>query len=99
MAKKRKSYTEEFKAEAVRLVHQRHLTFSQVGRDLGVEKSIIRGWVRRAEMEEMAENPVEATSAAALRDEIRQLRKENDILREEREILKKAAAFFAKETL
>ena len=98
MAKKRRAYTLEFKQEAVRLVHERGLSFTQVGRDLGVCKSVIRAWVQKAEAGELGGSPVAPSSPASLEEEIRKLRKENAILREEREILKKAAAFFAKET-
>lgn len=96
MARKRRSYTDEFKREAVRLVQERGLTYTQVGRDLGVGKSLIRDWCLKAAS--TAEEEGEASSGSAVEAELRRLRRENAILREEREILKKAAAFFAKET-
>ena len=73
------------------------LTIAQVGRDLGVHKTVIRDWVVKAKTAGLASSPAER-STAALDEENRRLRRENAILREEREILKKAAAFFAKET-
>ena len=48
MARKRRKYTLEFKQEAVRLVNEEGLTYAQVGKDLGVNKSSIRDWCRRA---------------------------------------------------
>lgn len=98
MARKRRTYTAEFKQEAVRLVVERGLTASQVGRDLGVCKSVIRSWVRRAEARETDATPGRSSSAVGLEEEVRRLRRENAILREEREILKRATAFFAKES-
>ena len=96
--KNRRTYTAEFKAEAVRLVHEHGMTISQVGRDLGIHKTTIRNWVRSAEAGESGGSPAAPTSPTTLAEEIRRLRRENAILREEREILKKATAFFAKET-
>ena len=97
MARKKRTYTAEFKAEAVRLVHDHGMTMSQVSRDLGVCKSVIRDWVRRAEARELDGVPSAPSSRTSLEEENRRLRRENAILREEREILKKATAFFAKE--
>ncbi len=93
----RSSYTLEFKQEAVRLVLERGLTIAQVGRDLGVHKTVIRDWVKKARAGGLGGGAAEP-STSALDEENRRLRRENAILREEREILKKAAAFFAKET-
>ena len=92
MAARRKRYTAEFKAEAVRLV-EGGMSAVQVGRDLGVDNSLISRWVSASKKES-------APGALAREDkeELARLRKENAILRQEREILKKAAAFFAKET-
>jgi len=97
MARKRRSYTDEFKQEAVRLVHEHGLTYTQVSRDLGVCKSVIRAWVKKAEAGELG-SPASAVGAAPVEEELRRLRREVSVLREEREILKKAAAFFASES-
>jgi transposase len=94
---KRRTYTVEFKQEAVRLVQERGLTITQAGRDLGVCKTVIRDWVKKAQSGELGGTRVPAAESS-LEEENRRLRRENAILREEREILKKAAAFFAKET-
>jgi transposase len=96
MARKRRSYSDEFKQEAVRLVREQGLTAAQVGRDLGVDKSVIRAWLQKADAGELGQEA--PPDAAALHAEIRRLRKELSVVKEEREILKKAAAFFAKES-
>ena len=89
----RKKYSPEFKSEAVRLVKEEGLTRAEVGRDLGVSESVVGRWVLLAEA---AQQP--GAMSPAERDELKQLRREVRVLREEREILKNAAAFFAKET-
>lgn len=99
MARTRRTYSLEFKQEAVRLVQREKLTIAQVARDIGVDKSLVGTWVRKSDAGELGGKPTApSTPASSLLEEVRQLRKENRVLREEREILKKAAAFFAKET-
>ncbi len=90
--KKRRQYTPEFKAEAVGLVREQGLSRGRVARDLGVPASAVSRWVTAAE----ASGAPGALSAEE-REELKRLRRENKVLRTEREILKKAAAFFAKE--
>jgi transposase len=94
MSKKRpyRRYTPEFKRDAIRLVEQEGLPVAQVARDLGVNANTIHAWLRK----NREERSDEATESEM--EELRRLRKENRILKEEREILKKAAAFFAKES-
>lgn len=99
MARRRRKYSFEFKREAVRLVQEENLSPAQVGRDLGVDRSVISAWLKKAESGELVEEVARASSPkASLEEEVKRLRRENAILREEREILKKAAAFFAKES-
>ena len=90
--KKRRTYTPEFRAEAVALVVEGGVSQSQVARDLGVSQSLLSKWVQKAKVAALP-----GALTAAEREELRQLRRENNILRQERDILKKAAAFFAKE--
>ena len=97
MAKKRRSYTREFKLEAVRLVREEGLSYTEVANDLGIDKSTIRDWCVKHEAGKLAGRAGPAKSMS-VEEELARLRKEVRILREEREILKKAAAFFAKET-
>ena len=98
MARQRRQYTLEFKQEAVRLIKEQGLPPAQVARDLGLDRSIVRTWVEKANAGQLVDAAVRQPSTPSLEDEVRRLRKENAVLREEREILKKAAAFFAKET-
>jgi transposase len=98
MARQRRQYTIEFKQEAVRLVKEQALSPTEVARDLGLDRSLIRDWIKKSEAGQLVAAPVRPPSAPSLDEEVRRLRNENAVLREEREILKKAAAFFAKET-
>lgn len=91
----RRSFTDEFKAGAVRLVLEGGKTIPDVARDLDLTESALRQWVERARADAGSGKPGALTTNE--RDELARLRKENRVLREEREILKKAAAFFAKE--
>ena len=91
---RRKKYTPEFKAEAAKLVLENGLSQAQASRDLGVSASMLGRWVQQARE---AEQP--SALSEAERGELERLRRENAILRKERDILKKAAAFFAKEIL
>lgn len=93
MAKKRRAYTTEFKQEAVRLVLERGMSRREVAADLGVHATLVGSWVR-----DPAFSGAVAPKAMDMAEELRRLRRENAILREEREILKKAAAFFATES-
>lgn len=94
----RRRYSKEFKREAVRLVLEQKVAMSQVARDLDLHVNVLRGWVRivRDDPEhafpgEGRQKPDEA--------EVTRLRRENVKLRAERDILKKAAAYFAKESM
>jgi transposase len=92
----RRQYTEEFKAGAVRLVLDEGKTITQVAHDLDLTDSALRQWVERARADRgKGRHGVLTTEERA---ELSKLRKENRELRLERDILKKAAAFFAKET-
>ena len=80
-------------------MRERNLSITTVARDLGVDKSVVGAWVRKSAAGTLGGKPAAPNAQAAdLLDQVRRLQKENAILREEREILKKAAAFFAKET-
>jgi transposase len=90
----RRSFSDEYKAGAVRLVLDEGKSVAAAARDLGVTESALRTWVERARADR-TQGRTGLTTAE--REELARLRKENRILQEEREILKKAAAFFAKE--
>lgn len=92
---KRREYTKEFKAGAVRLVLEEGKKVSDVARDLGVHRSLLDAWIRQSRTDAGKGPPGALTTAE--REELARLKKENRELRMERELLKKAAAFFAKE--
>jgi len=94
--RKRRSFTKEYKAETVRLVREGGRSISEVARDLELTESALRNWIRQAEVDAGRGRPGELTTAE--REELQRLRREVKDLRIEREILKKAAAFFAKES-
>lgn len=91
----RRKFTDEFKDEAVNLITEQGYSIAEAARSLGVNANLLGRW--KKERENPAEEPAEAGGMTALQAELKRLRKENKQLRMEREILKKAAAFFAKE--
>ncbi len=90
----RRSFSEQFKAETVALVRSFGKPIAEVCRELDLTETAVRRWVTQAEIDGGRRPGL----TSAEREELAQLRRENRVLREEREILKKAAAFFAKET-
>src|SRR6266436_1322592 len=93
--RQRRSFTDEFKAGAVRLVLDEARSVTRVGRDLDVSGSVIGGWVKQARADRSNGKTGLPTEERA---ELAKLRRETRELRMERDILKKAAAFFAKES-
>jgi len=94
MGKTKPPYAPECRAEALRLVRSGGLSQSRVSRDLGVSMFTLRNWLRQTEIDSGEREGLTTDE----RQELCRLRKENRVLREEREILKKAAAFLARET-
>lgn len=92
--RQRRAYTSEQKADAVRLVKQTG-SVSKVAKDLDLTQSSLRQWVRQAEID--AGGGAEGALTTEERSELTRLRRECRILQQERDFLKKAAAFFAKE--
>lgn len=92
--RKRRHFTPEQKSDAVRLVRTVG-NLARVARDLDLTETALRIWVQRAEIDE-GRGPDGALTSAE-RDELQRLRRENRTLEMERDFLKKAAAFFAKE--
>jgi len=90
----RRGYPPEFRAEAVRLARSAGHTFDGVAHDLGITRESIRRWARQLDIDEGVADGLTTEE----RDELARLRRENRTLRLEREILKKAAVFFATET-
>jgi transposase len=91
----RPPYPEEFKREAIELVRITGRSKRQVAEDLGISDVTLRNWIKQAERDEGKRPDGLLTDE---REELARLRRENQTLRMEREILKKAAAFFARET-
>jgi transposase len=89
----RKKYTWEFKVSAVKLVNEQGYSVPEAARSLGVDAASVRGWVQKFG----SEQGLAPSGDGALQAELRRLREENARLLMERDILKKAAAFFAKE--
>ena len=87
----RRKYDSEFKAEAVKLVVEDNLTIREVESNLGITYGVLKGWVQKHCDEQ---NPAIVSQLAA-ESELKHLRKENERLRREREILKKAVAIFS----
>jgi transposase len=92
----RRTFTKEYKAEVVGLVRQGDKTIGALSSDLGLIESAVRNWVAQAEIDAGKGPPGALTTAE--RQELAQLRRDNRRLRMERDILKKATAFFAKES-
>lgn len=93
----RRKFTREFKVEAARLITERGVTVAQVSRDLGVHGTVLRRWVR-----DLSDAPTQAFPGNGRQGqeqaEITRLKREVAKLKAERDILKKAAAYFAKES-
>jgi transposase len=94
--RKRRNFTDAFKADAVRLYAQGGRSIAQVAADLDLTETALRDWVKRAEAD--AGKSPNAMLTSVEREELHQLRRDNKRLLMERDILKKAAAFFAKES-
>ena len=86
-------FSEEFRREAVRLASDPKRSIPELSVELGVSTTTLRNWLRTVP----PEKPTSAGRVLSLEEQVRRLHKENERLREEREILKKATAFFAKE--
>jgi transposase len=90
----RRSFTAEFKADIVERCRRGDRTIGQVARDFDLTETAVREWVRQAEVD-AGERPGLSSAESA---ELAELRRENRRLREDVEVLKRATAFFAKET-
>lgn len=96
--RKQQRYTAEFRAEAVKLVWEQGLSLEGAAQRLGIPKGTLGNWVAKAKGSSVPPAPG-ARSAAELEAEVKQLRKELAEARQERDVLKKATAYFAKESL
>ena len=96
MTKKRRKFSSEFKQEAVNLVTDQGYSISEAARNLDIHPTLLGRW--RQELKPATTNIGSGSGQKALHAEVLRLRKENKRLEMERDILKKAAAFFAKES-
>src|SRR5260221_9944319 len=101
------TYTDDFKADALNLIRKGDRSICEIGRDLGVSHWVLRRWCKTEGMKVRRKPPIDVAGGAnetpeqriaRLEQENEKLRKENPPLRTDRAILKKAAAFFGKET-
>ena len=96
MAQKRKQYSKQFKIDAIKLVTEQGYKVSEAARNLGIHHTSLRHWKKQLETDNQA-FPGKGHMIPE-KEEVHRLRKENKRLRMEREILKKATAFFANES-
>ena len=96
MSKPRRSYTREYKAEAVKMLTQQGISAGEAGRRLGINSNLILRWKQELEAEGSNAFPGNG-NRSPMEEELHRLRAENKLLLMERDILKKATAFFAKE--
>ncbi len=94
MTRKRRKFTKEFKLETVKLVKEGPRSIGEVARDLDLTESAVRNWVRQFDVDTGTREGLSTVE----REELRRLRAENRQLKMERDVLKKATAFFAKES-
>ena len=97
MARVRRSYTRAFKVEAVRLVTEQGRSVAEAAKSLGIRENLLRNWKHALAAGGDRASPGPGNPPAA-EDELRRLRAENKRLQMERDILKKATAFFARES-
>ncbi len=97
MTKKRKSYAKQFKIDTVKLVTEQGYKISEAARNLGINPNVLRRWKDQFETDSNQAFPGKGCMTPE-KAELHRLLKENQQLRMEREILKKATAFFAKES-
>jgi transposase len=98
MARRRRNYTSEFKVEAVKLVTEKGYSVAEAARSLGIGENLLRNW--KLALQEQGEQAFPGHGKLpAIEEELRQLKAENKRLQMERDILKKATAFFAREAL
>ena len=94
MPRTRPPFPPEFRGEAVKLMRDADTPLSVLAKDLGVSEQTLRNWRRRAQVDD---GEREGLTSGQL-EELRRLRRENRVLQMEREVLRKAAAFFARES-
>jgi transposase len=97
MARKQRKYTEEFRGEAVGLIETSGKAMAQIARDLGVNDSVLYRWRAVYGQTARPESRTNGPNVAELEAEVRRLPRENTVLRQERDVLKKAISIFSQE--
>ncbi len=95
MTKRRRRFTREFKLEAVRLVEETQEPVAEIARQLGIHQNLLYRWCKQLERDGEEAFPGKGRQKAR-EEEVRQLRRELERVREERDVLKKAVSFFAR---
>jgi transposase-like protein len=90
-----KSFPEEFRRDVVAVARKREATLTQIAKDFGISEACLHRWLKQADVEDGVRPGVTAVEAAELRDAKKRIR----VLEQENEILRRAAAFFARESL
>ena len=90
-----KAFPVEFRRDVVAVARKREVTLTQIAKDFGISEACLHRWLKLADVEDGVRPGVTAAEAA----EIRELRKRNRVLEQENEILRRAAAFFARDAL
>lgn len=98
MVKKRRRYTREFKLEAVQLATESEKTLAEVARDLGISASLLHGWKKQYDSGDPETAFPGHGKRAGSEDEVWRLKRELEQVKQERDFLKRAAAFFARES-
>ena len=86
-------YPAEFRADVVRVARKREATFAQIAKDFGISEATLHAWIKEADVEDGVRPGLKEADAA----ELRELKKRTRLLEQENEILRRAAAYFAKE--
>ena len=86
-------YPAEFRADVVRVARKREATYAQIAKDFGISEATLHAWIKKADVEDGVRPGLKETDAA----ELRELKKRTRLLEQENEILRRAAAYFAKE--
>ena len=86
-------YPAEFRTDVVRVARKREATFAQIAKDFGISEATLHAWIKKADVEDGVRPGLKEADAA----ELRELKKRTRLLEQENEILRRAAAYFAKE--
>ena len=86
-------YPAEFRADVVRVARKREATFAQIAKDFGISEATLHAWIKKADVEDGVRPGLKEADAA----ELRELKKRIKVIEQENEILRRAAAYFARE--